>query len=152
KLVVLFALLSTDAFAMFAYYETRTVPMTRLLTNLEARLAKNTNDFETTYHLARVHSMAYATNVDEVNVRKDDESLPMFAEPGSDTGVPEIVAQPASPAERQAARQHLTNAILLYERAILLLKKSTNIVEHQWLIVPTQLGLAWCLDQAQQKQ
>lgn len=65
---------------MFMYYETRTVPLTRLLSNLEARLTKNTNDFETTYHLARVHSMAYATNLDEITVRKNNETIPVFAE------------------------------------------------------------------------
>jgi hypothetical protein len=43
---------------------------------------------------------------------------------------------------------HLTNAIRLYERAILLLKKSTNESDRTWMVLPTQLGLAWCLDQA----
>jgi hypothetical protein len=42
----------------------------------------------------------------------------------------------------------LTNAILLYERAILVLKRSTNLDEQRWLILPVQLGMAWCLDQA----
>jgi|SRR6516164_7418819 hypothetical protein len=146
------SLLSRDAFSMFMYYETRTVPLTRLLSNLEARLTKNTNDFETTYHLARVHSMAYATNLDEITVRKNNETIPVFAELGMDAGVPETVAQPGSAELRRAAMQNLTNAIILYERAILLLKQSTNIAQHQWLIVPTQLGFAWCLDQSGQKE
>jgi hypothetical protein len=46
------------------------------------------------------------------------------------------------------ALSHLTNAILLYERAVLLLKNSTNVSERNWMVLPTQLGLAWCLEQA----
>src|SRR5215467_12893871 len=117
--VVLCAFLSRDAFGMFMYYETKIVPVARLLSNLEARLAKDTNDFETTYHLARVHSIAYATNLDEITVRKNDEAIPVFAELGMDNGVPETVAQTGTADLRRAAMQHLTNAIILYERAIL---------------------------------
>src|SRR3974390_3283316 len=122
----------TKALAHYAYYETQTVPLQRLLANLEARQAKNTNDFEITYQLARVHSMAYATNTEQVTVRKDDEGTPVFAETGTDTGVPETVVHPGTFALRNAANQHLTNAIILYERATLQLKKSTNIVDQQW--------------------
>src|SRR4030095_11141847 len=38
---------------------------------------------------------------------------------------------------------------LLYERAIMLLKKSTNDAQSkEWLVLPLELGHAWCLDQA----
>src|SRR5690242_10370978 len=67
--------------AMFAFSETQKVPIDRLFTNLQQRLAKNTNDFETTYHLARLHSMAYATNLAEVNVTKKEGS-PVFYDSG----------------------------------------------------------------------
>ncbi|MBI2928868.1 MAG: tetratricopeptide repeat protein [Verrucomicrobia bacterium] len=110
-------------------------------------MAQNTNDFETTYHLARLHSMAYATNLAEVNVTVKEER-PVFYFPGSDSGVPQEVRPRQTEEERQAGLRHLTNAIVLYQRAIVLLKKSTNVVEQQWLIVPAELGLAWCLDQA----
>jgi hypothetical protein len=142
----------SDAFGMFAYYETKAVPIDRLLANLAERLAKNTNDFEVTYHLARVHSIAYSTNLDEVKVRKDDEAHPVFSFPGSDSVVPETVTLPKTLLAQRAAMQHLTNAIVLYERSILLLRKSTNVSEQRWMILPTQLGLAWCLDQAGRKQ
>jgi hypothetical protein len=137
-----------NAFGRYAFYETQAVPIARLLTNLEKRQSKNTNDFGVTYQLARVHSMAYSTNVDQVEVRKDDDTTPVFAFPGTDAGVPQTVTPPISPAARQVAMQHLTNAIVLYERAILLLRKSTNVTEAQWMVLPTQLGLAWCWDQA----
>lgn len=133
--------------AMFMREETKKVPIDRLFTNLHQRLMHNTNDFLVTYHLARLHSMAYATDLVEVNATKD-EGNPVFYFPGSDSGVPREIAPPQTPQARQAALNHLTNAILLYERAIVLLKKSTNLDEQRWLILPTELGHAWCLDQA----
>ena len=133
--------------AMFAWQETKKVPIDRLFTNLQQRVVQNTNDFLVTYHLARLHSMAYATNLVEVNATKDEGS-PVFYYPGSDSGVPQEIALPQTPQARQAALNHLTNAILLYERAIVLLKKSTNVNEQRWMILPTELGHAWCLDQA----
>jgi hypothetical protein len=138
---------SQQGWSMFMFEETRPVPVQRLLSNLEQRLAENTNDFEVTYQLARLHSMAYATNLTEVDVTKK-EGRPVFEFPPMDSGVPRTVAAPGTAAERQAGLSHLTNAILLYERAILLLKRSTNLDEQRWLILPVQLGLAWCLDQA----
>jgi hypothetical protein len=42
----------------------------------------------------------------------------------------------------------LTNAIVLYEQVMRLLRKSTNGIQNQWLVLPTQLGYAWCLDQS----
>jgi len=52
---------------------------------------------------------------------------------------------------RQAQKvglDHLTNAIVFYQRAILLLKKSTNVNEQRWMIMPVQSGLGWCLEQS----
>jgi hypothetical protein len=133
--------------AMFMLQETRKVPIDRLFTNLQQRLARNTNDFLVTYHLARLHSMAYATNLVEVDMTQD-EGNPVFYYPTRDSGVPQTIAPPRTPQARQAALKHLTNAILFYERASVLLKKSTNLNEQRWLILPTELGHAWCLDQA----
>ncbi len=132
---------------MYRIPELAKVPIGRLFTNLQQRLATNTNDFKITYELARLNSMVYATNLIQVDVRKDTKA-PFYYYPGSDMGVPQEVNRPADPQMRQVALQYLTNAILLYERAIVLLKKSTNLDEQRWLILPTQLGLAWCLDQA----
>src|SRR5437667_4631896 len=128
------------------YYipELTKVPISRLFKNLQQRLANNTNDFQITYQLARLNSMVYATNLIEVDVEKE-KKMPFFYYPGSDVGVPQTVNPPPNAQARQAALQHLTNAILLYERAIMLLKNSTNIDEQRWLILPTQLALFWCL-------
>src|SRR5215467_11083677 len=110
---------------MFARIETRQVPIDRVFKNLQLRLEKNTNDFEATYYLARVHSMAYSTNLVEVPVRNDNND-PMFEHPAYDRGIPDAVNPFLTVEERKAAFQHLTNAIALYERAVVLLKKSTN--------------------------
>src|SRR6266550_1886855 len=115
--VVAVGLECSSSRAMFMLEETRKVPIDRLFTNLNQRLTRNTNDFLVTYHLARLHSMAYATNLVEVNSTKDEAS-PVYYYPGSDSGVPQEIAPPQTPEARQAALNHLTNAILLYERAI----------------------------------
>lgn len=133
--------------AMFMMHETQKVPVARLLENLHKKQAKNTNDFEVTYQLARIHSMAYATNLTEIQVTKK-QAAPVFGYPGSDSGVPSVVQVFKTPQLRQAAMKELTNAIALYERALVLLKRSTNQDEARWMILPTQLGLAWCLDQS----
>jgi len=77
----------SSASAMYIIPEIKKVPMDRLFTNLQLRLARNTNDFSVTYDLARLHSMSYATNLAEVDVRRDDKR-PYFDYPGSDSGVP----------------------------------------------------------------
>jgi hypothetical protein len=136
-----------QAAAMFMWYQTEQVPIARIFTNLQQRLAQNTNDFEATYYLARLHSMAYSTNLARIGVRTND-NLPEFYHPGSDAGVPRSVQVFGSPEARKQGFSHLTNAIQLYERAIFLLKRSTNTEEKVWMVLPTQLGLAWCLDQA----
>jgi tetratricopeptide (TPR) repeat protein len=138
---------SPGAKAMFVRYETQRVPIERMFTNLQQRLAQNTNNFELTYDLARLHAMAYATNLVSVSVSTND-NRPQFYSPGSDRGVPSNVYMPRSPADRANALRHLTNAMQLYQRAIVLLKNSTNTVSKEWLVLPLELGYAWCLDQA----
>jgi tetratricopeptide (TPR) repeat protein len=136
---------------MFILEQTKKVPLTQLFTNIQRRLAKDTNNFDLTYQLARLHSMAYATNLTELRATVEGER-PVFAYPGSDSGVPRSVALPASVEGRQRALEHLTNAIAQYQRAIMLLKKSTNETTQRWYILPTHLGLAWCLDQAGRRE
>jgi hypothetical protein len=146
-IVILSLLLVNSSRGKFAFFETRQVPIDRVFKNLQLRLEKDTNDFSATYCLARLHSMAYATtNLAEINVRKDN-SEPVLSRPW-ESDVPLSVQTFTSLDARKAAFEHLTNAITLYERAIFLLKKSTNVAERRWMVLPTQLGWAWCLDQA----
>lgn len=139
----------SGAQAMFMYEPTQQVPIPRLFANFEQRLARDTNDFEATYHLARLHAMVYATK----RLEEDLEAVkttgrPVFAMPGQDSGVPQGVTPPADKASRERANQHLTNAIELYARALPLLDTWTNLGERVWLVLPMRLGQAWCLDQA----
>jgi hypothetical protein len=137
----------SNAHAMFASFQTKQVPIARLFSNVEQRLAQNTNDFELTYDLARLHAMAYSTNLVTLRVTTNNDR-PQFNWPGSDSGVPDAVYLPQSIQARLEALQHLTSAIALYERAIVLLKKSTNAVQYkEWMVLPLELGHAWCLDQ-----
>ena len=145
---VVLLLASSTGRSMFVWTQTKQVPIERLFGTLEQRLVQNSNSFEVTYQLARLHSMAFATN--QATFPADTNTLmPVFYSPGTDAGVPKQVNVPADPERRQKAFGHLTNAIVLYERALGLLKKSTNAAsQKKWLILPTELGLAWCLDQA----
>lgn len=142
------ALFSCQTFGMYEHHETEKVPLERLLLNLERRLVKNTNDFELTYQLARVHSMAYATDLKQLDVIKKT-GTPVFDHPGEDKGVPEAVQVFKTAQARADALKHLTNAITLYERSLVLLQRTTNA--YPWQILPVQLGHAWCLDQSGQR-
>ena len=130
---------------MFARIETEEVPIARVLQNLQKRLATNTNNVEILYHLARVHSMAYSTNLAVVHLAKRNDN-PVFGWPGG-SGVPAGVYSPTNGQGKIFGKQHLTNAIAFYERAaklILISKKDDD----RWLVLPVHLGYAWCLDQA----
>ncbi len=144
--VTLLVLASDLAQAMFISYQTKQVPIERVFKNLETKLAAKPNDFELIYQLARLHAMAYSTNLTEMSVIVDKD-LPMFAYPGADTGVPPKVTPP-SPATKAVAQGHLTNAITHYERALAVVKSGKAPKESHWFIPLTQLGYAWCLDQA----
>jgi hypothetical protein len=149
--VAFFGFVRFEVRAMYAMIETRQVPIGRLFTNLQQRLAQNTNSFEVTYDLARLHSMAYSTNLASVAVRTND-NRPQFYEPWTETFPPRSVQLPRSSDARAQGLTHLTNAIRLYERAILLLKQSTNANTYQWFVLPLELGRAWCLDQSGARQ
>ena len=53
--------LNVEIKGMYMSWQVLQVPIDRVLTNLERIYAANTNDVKAIYHLARIHSMAYAT-------------------------------------------------------------------------------------------
>src|SRR4029077_6738760 len=107
-LAVVLGLVSLDqASGKFALFETRQVPIARVFKNLQLRLEKNTNDLDATYCLARLHSMAYATNLAEISVRKDN-SNPVLSRPW-ESDVPLSVQTFTSLDTRNVAFEHLTN-------------------------------------------
>ena len=154
RLILILSLLMAGAhctFGLFMSRETELVPIDRLFKNLEKRQKESPDDFRTTYYLARLHAMAYSTNLTKLQATKADGD-PVFEYPGYDSGVPRKVHKGVSPKARIFAEQHLTNAIAHYKTAIGLLKKSADLDEKKWMIIPTQLGYAWCLEQAAQRE
>ncbi|MDB6026042.1 MAG: hypothetical protein JWM68_2265, partial [Verrucomicrobiales bacterium] len=147
RVLVLFLFTSMSMNAMFAFPQTENVPIERVLKNLESRLAQDTDNVEALYHLARVHSMAYSTNLAVVPVTKKEQA-PHFKWEYGGSRIPEKVYPAADPKSKAAGQQHLTNAIIYYERASVQIFKGTNAEHHRWLIEPIFLGRAWCLDQA----
>jgi hypothetical protein len=139
--------IAADALAIFVRYETEKVPLQRLFINSRQKLARNTNDFETTYQLARLHAMAYSGVATQLNVATNDGKI-VFNPPGLDNGIPGGRLAPTNAVRRRVEVEHVTNAILLYERSMQLLRRATNAAERQWLVLPLQLGYSWCLDQA----
>src|SRR5436190_2986809 len=139
--------IGAEALARFARYETEKVPLERLFINVRQKLARNTNDLDNTYQLARLHAMAYSGMRTELDVVKEDGWV-MFSPPGTDSGVPRKPLPRPNAQQQAVAFEHLTNAIVTYERSIQLLKCATNAAERQWLVLPLELGYSWCLDQA----
>jgi hypothetical protein len=133
--------------AMFMWYQTVQVPIDRVLTNLQTQLATDTNNVRTVYQLARIHSMAYSTNVQTVpiintNIHQENTLTVAYFEPGG-LQIPDFIQ--TNRIKTAQARAHLTNAIHYYQRAKLLVNwKDTN----RWLILPIHLGHAWSLDQS----
>lgn len=63
--------------ALFANIETEQVPIDRVMQNPQNRLAADTNNVEVLYQLARVHSMAFSSNLSGLSVTKE-EKIPVF--------------------------------------------------------------------------
>lgn len=122
--------------AMYLRVETEKVPTHRLIANLEKQIQNKSNDVNLVYALARVHSMAYALNDPSFNVRTNGQ--PFFGQgSGADLRLPQPPKTPG-PTNNPAARQHLQKAIEGYRAAVAMDKNH----------LPSQLGLAWCLDQS----
>lgn len=142
----LMLLLSFDsAQARFLKPDLVKVPIEKLIKNLESAVKKETKGFNARYNLARCHAMAYALKVDTVEVRKPSEKGP--TEPGPYFGpTPSIIpfkAVEAADKEKAAvAKKHLDTAISMYK----------DLVDDQPMYLPGKLGLAWCQEQAGDKQ
>jgi hypothetical protein len=141
KLVVmLICLLLFPAIGRAHWYiqDTKMVPVDRLIANLEHEILVRTNDVKLLYALARVHSMAYALQTNEVKITKKD-GMPFFG-----YSYPRMLP-PLQPGlagmTNLLAKAHLERAILLYRKSALL--KPDDLA--------TELGLAWCLDQSGDK-
>jgi hypothetical protein len=139
--------LVSDGYGEWAEVDTISVPVDRVLTNLNRRLVSETNNFELVHALARLHSLSYARAASNWNVnigtnktpardrftlRAQTNGLPYF---GLLSGMPpETVEEAKTSALQAAAKAHLREAIKFYRRATEL--QSTN--EFPWI------GLGWC--------
>lgn len=146
--LLLWVVSGVSAQAMFMWQDTQSVPMDRLIVNLERKLAANTNDPTALYQLARLHSMRGATLSNTVDVEKTSAE-PVFAHPGIDTGIPPLTNALTNPQWQTQSRTHFTNALRYYDRALRALARSTNAMD-RWNLKPARLGYAWTLDQAGQ--
>lgn len=142
KLVVVLIcvlLLPAIGLAVWAIPQTKTVPIDRLIANLEHEVLVRTNDAELYYALARVHSMAYALKTNEMEVNKTDD-MPYFGY-GRSSLFPPLRPGSAGMTNNLSAKAHLDRAILLYRKSVKLRPDD----------VATELGLGWCLDQSGDK-
>ena len=116
--VILAVLTGSRTAALYMRTETRTVPVARLVANLEKELAAAPNDPEIHIKLARLFAMAYAQNVDELpaSERPDTggEEVWFGYEPDL---VPRQVAEPGT-ARGEASRRFLKRSIEHYRAAL----------------------------------
>jgi tetratricopeptide (TPR) repeat protein len=116
------------------------IPIDRLIRNLEEFAAKDPKNAASRLNLARVHSMAYALKsapTDEVQIQTLPGQPPaLFSDP-SDKAVPFQIKPTVDSALGKAAAEHLAKAIDLYRQGLEL--DQSNLV--------AKLGYGWCLEQ-----
>ena len=117
------------------------VPVDRLIKNLEAAAAKSPGDPDGWRTLARTHAIAYAQKSATLPVWRGKEAAgPWFGYDPPNAPFP--VGQAGNDAARRAAAAHLAKAIGHYREALRLAPDD----------LVTQLGYAWTLDQAGEKE
>jgi len=126
--------------AMYIGPDIETVPVDRLIRNLEQLVSTNPKSVVLHHNLARVHAMAFAlkmepTQATQITRGKDYEGVWFGHEHDI---VPFRAVATKDPAILEAAKQHLTKAIELYSETVLLDPADLTI----------RLGYAWCLDQS----
>ena len=158
RLIALSMLFAEVLAARFVEPDLELVPLSRLIANLESRVAAKA-DAEALHQLARAHAMAYSwrlTGTTDVTVsadrRNDIEMQPDFflssrivpyrSDSWASLWTRAQGRQAGDPPERErldegAAKKHLDKAIDLYRRA---LPNSDD-----WRRDTVELGLAWCL-------
>ena len=113
------------------------VPVDRLVANLNKLADENPKDALVRFNLARLHAMAFALKTDTAEIRKgQEEKGPFFGyEPRH---IPFAVQETKDEDKLKEAKVQLAKAIDRYREA---LKLDPNLL-------PAQLGYAWCLEQS----
>lgn len=113
------------------WVESPAVPLERVLKNAQAYLSKHPNSAQANYVLGRLHSLAFATGTNQVQVYQEPKDpLPRF--PGYETILTPRTAKPVT----KEARAHLLASIRHYQKATTLDPKQAMA----WL------GLGWVLE------
>jgi tetratricopeptide (TPR) repeat protein len=133
--------------AMYMRPELQDLPLERLVANLEERAKAEPANADTLHQLARTHAMAYARKVGDADPvkawsgnRGKDPVKPWFGFEAPH--VPYNNVTPAADAKKmEVAKAHLAKAIEVYRKTLATKPDDTTI----------KLGLAWCQDQAGEK-
>lgn len=118
----------------------RTVPVQRLIENLNRRVAEAPGDLEARFTLARVHTMAYKLRATEVQVWPNDPLRPQWPDwraPHQQFTSPSG-ASPITEQQKQEGAAHLRTAIELFR----------SVVAASPRHLYAQLGLGWSLVEA----
>ncbi|MCI0461611.1 MAG: hypothetical protein L0Z62_32070 [Gemmataceae bacterium] len=114
-----------------------TIPVARLVENLERLAQKNPKDAQVRLNLARAHAMAYALKTDQAQVLKAKEERGAWF--GYEPKHVPFTAKPTDDKARlKAAREHLDRAIERYKEAVQLAPDNLT----------ARLGLAWTTEQS----
>ena len=113
--VALLVALSPISQAMFAMPQP--VPVDRIVKNTEAKLAKNPEDNETRYQLARVHYLAFALKKDALGAYTRGEKAPT-AEHVADKGFQEWITKKLGKLNSTEAISHAGKAAELFQQVI----------------------------------
>jgi hypothetical protein len=124
--------------AKFVASISQSVPVERLIANLERAAGENSADVARFASLARAHAMAYSSKSPAILVASGSElEGPLFPKGGPHVPFSKVVAT-GDPSMRKQAEAHLASAIASYEWALRI--NPFNTV--------TRLGYGWCLQQA----
>lgn len=146
-LLAVIACVPQHSSAMFMRTETKDVPLERLIANIAEKAKAEPTNPEALHLLARVHAIAYSQKLgdaDKVTTATDRQGKEL-PQPWFGDLPPRVpfskVTSTEDEAKLKAAKAHLSIAIENYKKA-LAAKPGDNTI---------QLGLAWCQDQAGEK-
>jgi hypothetical protein len=126
--------------ALYAIGQIQTVPIERLIQNMEQLIANDPKDATLRFNLARVHAMAFALKMTDTQTTQTAGGRDAWFGPEHDH-VPFKVVATTDPALIAIAKDHLARAITIYRQGIEL--DPNNVI--------AKLGYAWCLDQSGDK-
>ncbi len=148
SLLAITACLSQQLLGMYMQVETQDVPLERLIVNITDKAKAEPANAEALHQLARIHAIAYSNKLGEADPvkswtgwqKKDPEQPWLGYQP------PHVPYNKVTPTEDdrklEAAKAHLATAIETYKKALAAKPDDTTIM----------LGLAWCQDQAGEKE